>query len=109
MFKPYKVLGERLDPGSFETPTTPITCMQASGSLIFAPLHYRGGSLGNDGFDYNLPLLPSVQASSKTLINESLINVDIVGGSYTITDTDLYFENYNNTPDSIDFGYISDQ
>ena len=109
MFKPYKVLGTRVSPGSFETPASLITCMQASGSLIFAPLHYRGGSLGNDGFDYNLPLLPSVQASSKILINESLINVNIVGGSYTITDTDLYFENYNNTPDSIDFGYLSEQ
>ena len=109
MFKPYKVLGERLDPGSFETPTTPITCMQDSGSLIFAPLHYRGGSLGNDGFDYNLTNGDNKQASSKTLINESLINVNIVGGSYTITDTDLYFEKYNDTPDSIDFGYLSEQ
>lgn len=109
MFKPYKVLGTRDSPGSFETPSSPITCMQASGSLIFAPLHYSNGSLGNDGFDYNLTNGDNKQASSKTLINESLINVNIVGGSYTITDTDLYFEKYNDTPDSIDFGYLSGQ
>ena len=109
MFKPYKVLGTRDSPGSFETPSSPITCMQASGSLIFAPLHYSNGSLGNDGFDYNLTNGDNKQAFSKTLINESLINVNIVGGSYTITDTDLYFEKYNNTPDSIDFGYLSGQ
>jgi hypothetical protein len=109
MFKPYKVLGTRVSSGSFETPSSLITCMQASGSLIFAPLHYSNGSLGNDGFDYNLPNGDNQQASSKTLINESLINVNIVGGSYTIQDTDLDFKDYNSTPDSIDFGYSSEQ
>ena len=109
MFKPYKVLGTRVSSGSFETPSSLITCMQASGSLIFAPLHYSNGSLGNDGFDYSLSNGDNQQASSKILINESLINVNIVGGSYTITDTYLDFKNYNDTPDSIDFGYLSGQ